>query len=497
MRYRHGSLQFFDERHGLPRGFIEDLYIDRTGRLWIASNPGGLLRIDDPASERPAITRPVRAEGLAENAVLSLVADRWGQIYAATARGVLRFDSDATRMRRFSTADGLASHIVRISYAGRDGALWFGTLNGLSRLIPQRQPVSAPPPVFVEAISIGGVPRRIPQQGVREPAEVRIEPQEGRIEIAYGSVSLAAGEILRYQTFLEGIDRDWSPPAAARSMLYANLSPGSYRFLVRATNADGLVSARPAVVAFSVIPPLWRRAWFLALAGALIAGAATLVYRLHVNRLLALERVRTRLATDLHDDLGARLSRISILSEVARRQVALDPAGAGRIFENVGDTARGLIESSADIAWSIDPRHDDLKSLVARIRRFASDMLDSCDIAWTFDAPDDGASRRLPPEHRRHLLLVFQEAINNVVRHSAARHVSLTLRVAGHRLEARIADDGRGFEPERNGAGVATDGRGGCGLGNMTARAKELRGELRVRSAPGEGTRIDLVVPVP
>ena len=496
-RYRRGSLQFFDGAHGLPAGLVEDLHLDRRGRLWIGLNPGGLARLDDPGAEHPVVSRPIAAEGLSEHAVLSIVEDRWGRIYAATARGILRFDPDANTMRRFSTADGLASNIVRASYADRTGTIWFGTMDGLSRLTPQPEPASMAPPVFIEAVRIGGVPLSLPQQGAAEIRDIRIEPEERRIEIAYGSVSLEPGEILRYQTMLEGIDTRWSEPASGRSTLYANLPPGEYRFLVRTSNADGLASAEPGVVAFSVIPPVWQRAWFLALVGALGAVTVALVHRIRVNRLLALERVRTRLATDLHDDLGARLSRISILSEVAKRQLAADPADAARLFEDVGETARGLIQASADIAWSIDPRHDDLGSLVARIRRFASDMLDACGVAWTFDAPH-AKGQHLPPEHRRHVLLVFQEAINNVARHSGARRVALALHVAGRQLEAIISDDGRGFDPERNGvAAGADDGRGGRGLVNMAARARALRGELRVASAPGQGTRINLRVPLP
>jgi signal transduction histidine kinase len=210
------------------------------------------------------------------------------------------------------------------------------------------------------------------------------------------------------------------------------------------------------------------------------------------RRLLALQRVRARIATDLHDDLGARLSRISILAEVAARRVGSDAASAERLLTDVGDTARSLLEAAADITWSVDPRHDQLGSLAARVRRFAADMLDGRNIDWTFDTDGDGTAIKLSAEHRRHLLLVFQEAVNNVVRHSGARRVELVLRVAGGQLLAVIKDDGGGFRHPNGAAGAGQ----GSGLTNMARRAHEIGGVLSVRSEPGEGTEVQLTTPL-
>jgi ligand-binding sensor domain-containing protein/signal transduction histidine kinase len=504
LRYRDGTLQRFAEADGVPAGFTETLFHDSAGRLWVAANPGGLARVDDPSAAQPAFTRPTRAEGLAESAVLSIVEDRFGRFYAATGRGVIQFDADMKRMRHLSTAEGLGSNLVRVSYADRHGALWFGTQQGLSRLKPRRDAPLDLPPIFIHGLRLAGVPHAVAQLGERDIGHLVLGPADGRVEIEYGVASLASGEILRYQARLEGADTDWLEPSTTRRMLYLNLAPGAYRFLVRAVHADGRVSPEPATVAFTVQSPLWRRAWFLALFGMALAGAVWILHRQRVHRLLALERVRTRLATDLHDDLGARLSRISILSEAARVRVGCDDAEAGRILEEVGATSRELIEASSDIAWSIDPAHDDLRSLATRVRRFASDMFDGRGVRWTFEAPADGALARLSPEIRRHVLLVFQEAINNIARHADPREVTLTLRVADHRLEAEIWDDGRGFpvaETDSHPADAraptaAVSGCTGRGLQNMMARARELRGALQVGSKPGGGTRIRLVVPL-
>jgi signal transduction histidine kinase/streptogramin lyase len=499
-RYRRGVVEDFGDADGVPAGFVEALHVDRDGRLWIATRDSGLSRVDSPGDDRPVFSRPLDAEGLMQGAILALAEDRLGQFYAATGRGIIQFDGTLQRMRRLTTADGRASNLVRTALVDRTGALWFGTQQGLSRLVPRLTARPEPPPTLIHALRLAGVPRPIAQLGERDVGHIVLKPAGGRIEIEYGVASLAAGEIVRYQVRLEGADPDWLEPSSARSMVYPNLAPGSYRFLVRAVHADGRVSSQPATVAFTVLPPLWRHGWFVALVLLGLGLAVAVVHRQRVRRLLAIERVRTRVATDLHDDLGARLSRISILAEVARTRLGTAPEGAAQILDEVGATARELIHASSDIAWAVDPAHDDLRSLAVRIRRFASDMLDAQGVAWTFEAPAEGALARLSPEVRRHVLLIFQEAINNIARHAGASGVRLALYVRAHRLEAEIADDGRGFVAAAGSQASADGARGaadaGRGIHNMLSRARDLRGHVRVTSAPGQGTRIHVSIPL-
>jgi streptogramin lyase/two-component sensor histidine kinase len=493
-RWRGGALQMFEARDGVPEGFVQTLFVDSAGRLWIGTEPGGLARIDDPTADTPRIVRPSGEPGLANVGVTSVIEDRHQRLYVGTGRGMLRFDPSLAHARTFLTADGLASNEIHIAFADRHGSLWFGTHRGLSRLDPRPDPTPAPPTIFIDSLRIGGVPQPLSQIGARLVDDLHVEPESRRLEIGYGSPSLAPGETRRYQVRLQGIDPDWGPATTNRTALYLNLAPGQYRFEARAVDPDGLTSTQPAMVLFTILPPIWQRAWFRLLTGLAIATAGYLAYRSRVRHLLALERMRSRIATDLHDDLGARLSRISILSEVAARRVSSDAPSAERLLGEVGETARSLIETTADITWSVDPAQDDIASLAARIRRFAADILDARDIAWTFEVPEDG-SVKLSPECRRHVLLLFQEAINNVVRHAHARRVVMRLAVHGARLEAGITDDGRGFDAAHADAGAhaTADGRG---LSNMRSRARTLGGDLTVTSGTAGGTHVRLAVPL-
>jgi signal transduction histidine kinase len=202
--------------------------------------------------------------------------------------------------------------------------------------------------------------------------------------------------------------------------------------------------------------------------------------------------VRARIAADLHDDIGSSLARISILSEVARRKNA-DMETAVLLGE-IAETARGLVGSMSDAVWSIDPAQDDLRNVVARMRMFATDVLDGKGIAWGFDVPPE-PDARLGPETRRELFLVFKEAVTNVVRHSGARSAAIRLELLAGSVTLEVADDGRGFDaaPARD---LDSSLRRGRGLLNMQVRAKRLGGSLSVESAPGKGTRLVLVLPL-
>lgn len=225
------------------------------------------------------------------------------------------------------------------------------------------------------------------------------------------------------------------------------------------------------------------------------------------ERLLALERVRTRIATDLHDDIGASLSQVAIMSEVARARLAADGAAAAagdddaspaRVLAEIADTARDLLDSMSDIVWAVDPRLDDLRSVAQRIRQFASGVFRAAGVAWEFPAPsDDALAVPLDAGQRRHLLLIFKEAVNNVARHSGCSSARLSIEVRGDSLVGEISDDGCGLAgegPERRQEESAA--RGGNGMRNMRARAEQLGGSLDIESGADGRTRLTLKVPL-
>lgn len=493
VRYSSGRFANLTSAFPAPRGLIRALYLDRAKRLWVATDEGGVGRSDDPAADYPSFTRYSAAEGLSSNQSTCVTEDQWGRIYIGTGQGVNRLDVENGDITRYTTADGLSNSYVYVSHRDREGSLWFGTFSGLSRLIPHLDPPTLPPAVLITALRLSGDSQPISELGVSQLALPDLSASQNHVQIDFVGLGLRAGENLQYQYKFEG--SEWSAPTHQRTVTYPSLPPGSYRFLVRAIAGGVVVSDSPAKVSFKILSEIWLRWWFVAMVLSLISLGTYFAYRYRVARLLEIERVRTRIATDLHDDIGASLSRMAVLSEVVKRQTESDHRESVDMLTDIADSARGLVDSMSDIVWSIDPRKDDLDNVASRIRQFASDVLEPKGIDWGFKAPDEIGKVKLAPEQRRHLYLIFKEAINNIARHSECVTVSLNISVEHDRIVAKIWDDGLGFavHPAED---FTQNGLGGNGLRNMQSRARELAGQLHIVSTPGSGTELTLIIPL-
>ncbi len=466
----------------MPPAPVNGFYAEENGRLWFAAERSGLGRIDEPAAAHPTIVVYGSAQGLA-GSVNSVTGDRLGRVYAGTENGVDRLDPATGGVKHFTAADGLAQNEQRTAFRDRRGTLWFGTERGLSSLVPETDAPGGPPPVRISGVRIAGASRPLSALGEMAVGHVELAPERNQLQIDFASVGFASGEVLRYQYRLIGVDADWSPPAPERTVTYAKLAPGTYRFIVRAVNADGLISQQPAAVAFHVLAPFWRQWWFLSLCGAAVGLAVFGLHRYRVRRLIELERIRTRIASDLHDDIGSTLSQIAILGEVA--QARLDHAD-GHVREplsRISSLSRESVAAMSDIVWAIDPQKDRLTSLTHRMRRLASDLLPARDIELRFTGGEEDIV--VGPEVRRQVFLIFKESLNNAVRHSRCTAIAIDLRIDGAWLVLRVSDDGQGFDPDE-----LSDGHG---LASLQQRAKNLGGTLDVVSDPG--TSVTLRVP--
>ena len=488
-RFDDGHFTSFGVKEGLPEGIIRDLFRDHTGSLWVATNRGGVVRVDDLSSTHPRFVSFTTAQGLASNQATCVTEDRQGRMYIGTANGIDRFDPATGHVKHYTTTDGLVNNFVNVAYRDRQGALWFGTLQGLSRIVPDsRAETIHPPSIFINGLRIAGEPYPLSHLGQKEINGPELSAQQNDLQINFSSVSVGNAVSLRYQYKLEGADREWSAPTTQRSITYARLSPGTYRFLVRAIDVDDVASAQPASVSFKILRPLWQRWWSLSLAALLVVGVAYVIHRYRVDRLLELERMRTRIATDLHDDIGSSLSQIAILSEVVRQNVGQTSARVNEPLSRITTSSSELMGTMSDIVWAIDPHKDRLADLTQRMRRFASDVLTARSIDFEFQAPDISRKLNLGADVRRQVFLVFKESVNNIVRHSACSHVDIDFRVDRDLLILLIKDDGQGFDPEPE-----SDGHG---LVSMQRRAEEMGGTLEISSRPGEGTSVTLEMPI-
>jgi len=482
-RSTHGHFSWFGPDAGVPPGIIRNMHCDRAGRLWLASAESGLVRVDDLGSNHPRFATFTTVEGLSSNRVEVITEDLYGRIYVGTGRALDRLDPITGRIRHFTTADGLAPGLFRTAYRDRNGALWFGMTGGLSRLEPSPDLPATSLPIFITAIGAGSNRREVfpfGEQSVRLPAHT-----DNQLHIDFVALDFTPGEALRYQYQLA--DSGWSAPSEERSLSFAKLAPGRYRILLRAVSDNGAVSAVPASVQFRILPPLWQRWWFILLLASAVALLTFAAYRYRMAQILEIANVRTRIATDLHDDIGSNLTRIAILSEVARQKLGPAESRQDDPLSSIADISRESIASMSDIVWAINPQRDRLLDLVRRMRQHAEQLFTARGVKLNFQAPGEEEDVKLRSDTRRDLFLIFKEAINNIARHAECSEVTIAFQLRGDRLVLDVSDNGVGFDP----AAISD----GLGLTNMRRRAERLGGTCEIRVGPESRTTVHAVVP--
>ncbi len=538
VRYAGGRFTDFSEAVNLPLGVITDIYLDRSGRLWLSSSYEGLVRIDDPTADAPQFVHLTTENGLASNNIRSITEDNFGRIYLGTVRGIDRLTPQTGIVKHYSVNDGLATDFVDTAFRDKDGVLWFGTPSGISRLVPENEAANSVPPVLLGGLRVAGVEKKLSEFGSREISNLEFAADENNLQVDFFGIDFKPSETLRYQFRLEGADADWSAPTEQRTVNYANLSPGTYRFLVRAINADGIHTPQPAVISFKILSPIWALWWFILLCALLVIAIVILLYRYRTarfreinsalseanraeedlrkareERIVELEKVRVRIATDLHDDIGASLTQIAVLSEVAQARSNGNSASTEPLTK-ISAVSNELVGTMSDIVWSINPSKDHLSDLTQRMRRFASDVLSAKSIGLHFDAPTADEEITIGTNLRREVFLIFKESVNNIVKHSDAKQVQIEMKIAGEDLILKISDDGRGFVSSDLRFQISDFGLnspqmtnpkseipnpksfGGNGILSMRRRAREMNGRLEIVSEQGKGTTVLLNLPL-
>lgn len=475
--WRDRVVRVWTEREGLADNVVWSILPGRDGSVRVGTAHGVSVLRDGRFRTIDARTR------LTNDTVYCLVEDGAGRVYASTNRGVNVLDlrGEPAVVGVLERNDGLASIEGNVGACHRDarGRLWFGNVSGVSVYDPARELGTRQAP-RVRMAGVRLYDRDLPLAGIEERA---FGYRDNYFQFAFAGIDHAAPHRVRYRYRLAGLDRGWTETDRG-SVQYTNLDPGRYRFQVQAASAAGPWSA-PAELPFTIRSPIWRRWWFVLIVALALGSAVALVLAMRVRQLLALERLRTAIAADLHDHIGAGLTEIAILSEI----VAHRTGGAAPELGKVADTARQLLDKMNEIVWLVNPRRDSLHDLFVRLKDSYSELFSHAGVL--FRATDLALFERvrLPMSYRENLYLIFKEALNNSLRHSGCQEIELAVALQGRRLEVVLRDDGRGFDPGGKGKGN--------GLGNMKSRAERIGGRLSIEAERGGGTAIRFVGALP
>ena len=511
-RIAGGDITFYRQADGLGSNSVQSLLADDDGTLWIGTADGGLARLKDGK-----FTQLGPEHGLADTVICHILDDGLGYFWMSTHHGIQRVArSELNRCadgaiptfqsQIYGRSDGLPivefqSGRQSAACKSEDGRLWFASSAGLISVDPARiRPNPDPPPVVMESFLVDG--RTVPVPNRR--AADSLPPDHERLEFRFSGLSYAAPNKVLFKYRLEGIDKTWIDAGSRRTAFYSRLPAGSYRFRVIACNNDGLWNTTGASLAFVIAPFFWQTWWFLGSCILATLFAVAFLVRAITRRRLQrrieqmerqheIERERARIAQDIHDDVGASLSRIAMLSQPARRDLA-EPERTAAMLARIYATAREVTRSLDEIVWAVDPRHDTLDSLVDYMGRFAQDFLTTANLRCRLDLPVEVPPWPLTAEIRHNLFLAFKEVLNNAVKHAAASQVRILLRLHPDAFELVVTDNGRGFDPAEPGSTGTGRLAGGNGLPNLRKRLLRIGGRCEFHSARGEGTSVSLRV---
>ncbi len=486
---------------------IRALAFDHQQRLWVGSwGAGAFCRLEE------GWIRLGRRQGLNSDFVGQIVQDDPGYFWFATADSLVKvraveLESFLIRGGRgtISGSPGMADDVAgELSCAtgwpgsarGTNGVLWLATSGGLLPLsVIGRAPVEPPPQVILESVLVNG------QQRPVEPGQpLRLRTTTRSLDFVFTAINFTAPQKVKFRHKLEDFDVDWVQSELARRAHYGPLPPGRYRFRVMACNPDGVWSEATTTQGIIVVPPFWRTAWFLTLAGAGCVAIVWATARFISTRRLrarlratqaqhATDRERARIAQDMHDEIGSKLTRISFLSEVARHAVD-KPDEVGPPVEAIAGTSRELLQALDEIVWAVNPRNDNLEQLAGYLEQHAREYFENTAVHCHIQLPAELPQALLSAEVRHNVFLAFEEVLNNTLKHAGAAHVKVLMSLNGRHFEIVVEDDGKGFSP---GAGALPEQDG---LQNIQARLKAVGGTCEIASEPGHGTRVRMRFPL-
>lgn len=504
--FRTNTFKTFTTADGLPNDTVLALHLDREKNLWIGTARGGLV-----CRKNGTFYRCSSHYGLASDDVLEFL-DDGHRLWMASSRGVFHvekqdlhnlFDGRASNVKcvSYGRADGMVSSVcVGVAKPSairtHDGTFWFATTKGIAVTNPKLHlekntvaPSLAIHTVVADLQHVHSSTNRSGQQ------EFILPPGRGEVEFHYSALSFRAPEKNLHKYQLTGVDRGWVDAGNRRVAYYNNLAPGIYTFRVIGSNNDQVWNEKGAAITITLQSHFWQTSWF---AGAValaclgfVGGSARYVTRRRMQARLrrleqqhTLERERHRIAKDIHDDVGASLTQIGLLSEMVKRDIGERDQALVHTAK-ISDTAQELVLAMDEIVWAVNPKNDNLRRLAGYVFKFAEEFLTVSGVQCRIEQPESFPEIPLSAEVRHNVFLVVKEALNNIVKHSRATEVWLRLKIERGELDLTIEDNGCGFR-------ASPVDIFGNGLSNMKKRMDDIGGKFEQTSEPGSGTKTRL-----
>lgn len=459
---KDGSVTSYSIQDGLPNNGVMSIMKDKKGTIWVATF-GGIAWFDGVR-----FIDITDQDGLPDRVCYFIRQDENGIYWIGTNGGMARLDVEKFYSQNsidkeqaitvINREEGLVSNEMNLGavYQDKNNHFWFGSVEGVSHFYPEfYKSNQIAPRVHILNLTASG----------REYDSYGFELNHNRnfVEIDYSAINFTSPNQVVYEYQMSGIDPGWQR-TTDRSAKYPSLPPGEYFFRVHARNSNGIWSDEIAVINFKIKPPFWMSWWFVLLVIGTIVGIIYLFYRNYqYMKLVDIERMRVRIASDLHDDVGTSLTEIALQSDF------LQAGNVDSEFRNslnqIGKQCRKIVTSLDDIVWSIDARNDTLGDLTDRMQDYMLNVLEPNNFHLSYDFEELKMENKLPVPVKENLYLIFKEAVNNIAKYSNGDEVSVSMNSNNGSFQFVIHDNGT------SGKGLKKTGHG---LRNMEMRAQRI-----------------------
>jgi two-component sensor histidine kinase len=446
---RNGHIAWINEQHGLPNNTIYGILEDRQHRLWFSTNKG--LDLYYPPSD-PAATSRSNFYGFGREAGL--------------------------QSNEFNTG---AWH------QAADGRLFFGGIAGLTYFHPDKIELGGfQPSVTITGIMANNTPLAI-DTATPYKKYYELDYTQNNLSFNYAALEFVSNDKIDYSYILRPFDKDTIDVGNRNYVTYTNLPPGHYVFEVVENSPFSEEKLNAAHIDIYIRPPFWKTSWFIVACVLAVIGLLTVLYRYRIRQLLKVQQIRNHIATDLHDDIGSTLTNISLLAELSRKSREKG-SDAGPFLDRISEEVQNSSQALDDIVWSINTNNDSIGQILARMRRYASEIFDGANTRYEFQADINSSRKKIPMDQRRDFFLVFKESINNIYKHADASQIHIHVSMRAGLLTLRIEDNGKGFDTQ------AVTHRNG--LKNIRFRVEKWKGRVDIHAVQGGGTTIFIEFPL-
>lgn len=491
--------KIINDTNSLSNNYVFSFCEDRQNNLWIGT--GGGLNKFNPSTGR--FTSFLEKDGLANTVICGIEADDRGNLWLSTKKGLSKFAAMENTITNYTKEDGLQSSMFNegASYKLKTGEILFGSMMGFNISNPQNLNESGyiPPLIFTTFTKFKDNEKS--ETDISGISEITLDYDDNIFTIEFASLDYTNPAKNKYSYMLKGFEDTWNYTGNSPKAVFTNLDPGTYTFMIRGTNSDGVWNNQGASLVIKIKPPFWKTWWFYTLAAIVIISSAITAHRFRLNmkmkNLIEIENakekeretIREQASRDYHDELGHKLTRIAIHTKRIKKKLGISANGITNDLTGIVETSQSLQGGAKDLIWSLNPQEDTLYDFAVRLKDFGNELFDDTGINFQMSGIDDSFKEiKLSMQNKRHLIFIFKEAMNNSLKYSDCKNIALKMILDKNILEIILEDDGIGFN--------LSDDLKGYGIKNIYNRAKKVNGSVEIESALSKGTKITFNVNV-